>query len=342
YVIRLVGGLLYLSGFVMMAWNLYKTARAGKAVNGEVMVVDETEGAKPLPSAGWLVTRPGFLMVLAAFAITMLLGGASLMTGVKVLVALVILGEAGWLWAKGKKTGGLDTHLWHSIIEGKPLFFTVLLLVSILVGGIAQIIPTIFVPASVPWTGAPQQPYSALELEGRDIYTREGCYLCHSQMIRPMPAETLRYGAPSRPEEFIYDHPFQWGSKRTGPDLARVGGKYPNLWHYTHMIDPRATSPGSNMPPFAWVAEWKVDTNGTGRKLAVMQKLGVPYSNVDIDGAKDSYKRQAEGITADLAQQGVNVQWDREIVALIAYLQRMGRGPQDLAPQAHAAEDGKR
>jgi cytochrome c oxidase cbb3-type subunit I/II len=205
------------------------------------------------------------------------------------------------------------------------------------VGGIAQIIPTIFAPSAVPWTGTPQQPYSALELEGRDIYTREGCYLCHSQMIRTLSSDTQRYGAYSRPEEFIYDHPFQWGSKRTGPDLHREGGKYPNLWHYTHLINPRDTSPGSIMPSFAWTAEWKVDLNTTPRKLGVMQKLGVPYTNKDIDNAKANYQAQAELIAADLAIEGVQIEWDRELIALIAYLQRLGRGPQfNGAPTADA------
>ncbi len=335
YVIRLAGGLLYLVGFLVMTWNLYKTAASGKAVDGEAMVVDEAPSTVAVPSAGWLITRPGFLMVLAAVAISMLLGGASLKIAIGILVALLVLGEGAWLWFKSSKRD-LTSPAWHTIIEGKPLFFTVLLLVSVLVGGIAQIIPTIFVPSAVPWTGAPQQPYSPLELEGRDIYVREGCYLCHSQMIRTLQSDTLRYGAYSRPEEYIYDHPFQWGSKRNGPDLFRVGGKYPNKWHYLHVIDPRSTSPGSNMPSFAWTQEWKVDTSMTSRKLGVMQKLGVPYTNAEIDAAKDNYRKQAELITADLATQGVEISWDRELVALIAYLQRLGRGPQ-FGPNAPAA-----
>ncbi len=327
HMIRIVGGALYLVGFCVMAWNLAKTALAGKAVDGETMVVDDAPAhGHAEASAGWLLTRPAFLFLIAAVVLSMFLGGAGLMTGVKVLVGLVILGEVAWLYFKGKRDEGQPR--WHALIEGKPFFFTVLLLVSILVGGVAQIIPTIFAPSAVPWTGAPQQPYSALELEGRDIYTREGCYLCHSQMIRTLPSEVQRYGPYSRPEEFIYDHPFQWGSKRTGPDLHRVGGKYPNVWHYTHMIDPRATSPGSIMPSFAWTAEWKVDLGTTPRKLGVMQKLGVPYTNAEIDDAKVNYQKQAELIVADLATQGVQIQWDRELVALIAYLQRLGRGPQ--------------
>jgi cytochrome c oxidase cbb3-type subunit I/II len=335
HMLRILGGLLYLVGFVTMAWNLAKTAAAGKAVDGEVMVV--AEPFKPVDaSAGWLLTRPAFLFVLASVVVSMFLGGAGLMTGVKVLVGLIVLGEVAWLYFK-RKPADPNAPRWHALIEGKPLFFTVLLLVSILVGGVAQIIPTIFAPSAVPWTGAPQQPYSALELEGRDIYTREGCYVCHSQMIRTMNAEVARYGPVSRPEEFIYDHPFQWGSKRTGPDLHRVGGKYPNLWHYTHMLDPRSTSPGSIMPSFAWTADWKVDTSMTARKMVTLQKLGVPYTNSEIDHAKDNLQRQAEGIVADLAIEGVNVEWDREIVALIAYLQRLGRGPQfNATPTADA------
>jgi cytochrome c oxidase cbb3-type subunit I/II len=152
-------------------------------------------------------------------------------------------------------------------------------------------------------------------------------------MIRPFVAETQRYGDVSRAEEFIYDHPFQWGSKRTGPDLHRLGGKYPNLWHYTHMLDPRATSPGSNMPPYPWLAKSQLNTKDAPKKLTLMQKLGVPYTNADIDTAEARQKSQAEGITADLATQGVHLKWDSELVALIAYLQRLGRGPQDAPVQ---------
>jgi cytochrome c oxidase cbb3-type subunit I/II len=222
-------------------------------------------------------------------------------------------------------------------VEGKPLFFTVLLLFAVLAGGIAQLIPTIFAPSAVPFTGEKQKPYSPLELAGRDVYTREGCYVCHSQMIRTLPGDTQRYGAYSRPEEFVYDHPFQWGSKRTGPDLQKEGGKYPNLWHYSHMMDPRSTSPGSNMPSFAWTADYKVELSLVPRKMIALQKVGVPYSNLEVDSARDAYRKQAEIITADLAKEGVAVPWDREIVALIAYLQRLGRGPQVGAPLPTAA-----
>ncbi len=336
WMIRLLGGLLYLGGFVLMAWNLTRTALAGKAVDGQVTVTVEEPHGAPEPSAGWLVTRPGFLFVLAAVALSFFLGGASLMTGVKVLVVLVILAEVAWLWLKARPRDPTAPG-WHQLVEGKPLFFTVLLVFAVLAGGIAQLIPTIFAPSAVPWTGEKQQPYSPLELAGRDVYTREGCYVCHSQMIRTLQGDTQRYGPYSRPEEFVVDHPFQWGSKRTGPDLHREGGRYPNLWHYSHMMDPRSTSPGSNMPSFAWTADWKVDQSLLSRKMIALQKVGVPYKNLDIDGARDTYRRQADLIVTDLAKEGVAVPWDREIVALIAYLQRLGRGPQVPAPLPTAA-----
>lgn len=125
----------------------------------------------------------------------------------------------------------------------------------------------------------------------------------------------------------MYDHPFQWGSKRTGPDLARVGGKYPNLWHYTHMIDPRATSPGSNMPAYPWLEVRKVPLHQVPKKMQVMQKLGVPYSDEEIAQSQQAYEQQAKEITADLAQNGVELAWDSELTALIAYLQKLGRQP---------------
>jgi cytochrome c oxidase cbb3-type subunit I/II len=193
---------------------------------------------------------------------------------------------------------------------------------------VAELLPTVLGKHQGSSSPTAQKPYSALELQGRDLYVREGCYTCHSQMIRPMLAEVQRYGEASRAEESIYDHPFQWGSKRTGPDLARVGGKYPNLWHYTHLMDPRATSPGSNMPSFAWLAENTLEVKLAPQKLALMQKLGVPYTNEDVDFALQDQQEQAEGIAADLEGQGVEVAWDSEMVAIIAYLQRLGRAPQ--------------
>jgi cytochrome c oxidase cbb3-type subunit I/II len=169
-----------------------------------------------------------------------------------------------------------------------------------------------------------QQPYTPLELEGRDLYISEGCYTCHSQMIRPFRHEVLRYGDYSRLEESLLDRPFQWGSKRTGPDLARVGSKYSNLWHYLHLMDPRQTSPGSNMPAYPWFKDRTVPLDRTGRKLEVMRQLGVPYSTAEIDRARQDALRQGREIAADLAAQGVEIAPDSEMAAMIAYLQRLG------------------
>jgi cytochrome c oxidase cbb3-type subunit I/II len=175
-----------------------------------------------------------------------------------------------------------------------------------------------------PAESADTRPYRALELEGRDLYLREGCYNCHSQMIRPFRAEQQRYGEPSAMSESQFDHPFQWGSKRTGPDLAREGGKYPNVWHYQHLSDPRAVSPGSNMPPYAGMATAKLDFAHTEDKLRAMRSVGVPYDEHAIASAVDDAKAQARDVVADLKTAGVDTQPDAEIVALIAYLQRLG------------------
>jgi cytochrome c oxidase cbb3-type subunit I/II len=248
---------------------------------------------------------------------------------VLMILAMALLAEVVYVLVK--KKGGFEQPSWFELIERRPLAFTVLVLISILIGGVAELVPTILIKQAVPHVGVAQKPYTPLELQGRDIYVREGCYVCHSQMVRPLIAEYRRYGEASRAEEFLWDHPFQWGSKRTGPDLQRVGGRFPNLWHYTHLMDPRATSPGSNMPSYAWLATGHIDPALAPRKLALMQKLGVPYSNQDIDQAEGAQRAQADAVVADLAVSGVQVDWNAEVVALIAYLQRLGR-EQGIAP----------
>jgi cytochrome c oxidase cbb3-type subunit I/II len=223
---------------------------------------------------------------------------------------------------------------WHRIWERRPVRFTVWVTVAVAVASLFEIIPTFLVRANIP-TIASVKPYSPLELMGRDIYVAEGCYNCHSQMIRPFRAETLRYGEYSRLEEFIYDRPFQWGSKRTGPDLHREGGKYPHLWHYQHLIDPRSTSPGSNMPSYAWMKKAHLDLSRTAKKLQVMRTLGVPYSDAEIASAAEQAREQARGIQTELARENVRIEPETKLIALIAYLQRLGRGPQ-LAASAVA------
>lgn len=213
---------------------------------------------------------------------------------------------------------------WHRRFEGAPVPFLVLTLLAILVGGIVEIIPSISAEMRTP-TKALVTPYTALEFEGRDLYIREGCYVCHSQMIRPMLSEKLRYGEPSRAGEHVYDHPFMWGSKRTGPDLLRIGGKYPHAWHVNHMKDPRSTSPNSIMPPYPWLLTNKLDTSHTRRKLEAMQSLGVPYTPMQIEKAESMLRAQAESIAAELQTQGIKISADREIIAMVAYLQKLGK-----------------
>ena len=193
----------------------------------------------------------------------------------------------------------------HETVEKRPGLLGVLIALVISVGGLVEIVPLYF--SSQVTTPAPGvKPYTALQFEGRDIYIREGCYNCHSQMIRPLRAETERYGHYSLAGESVYDHPFQWGSKRTGPDLARVGGRYSDEWHRVHLSNPRDVVPESNMPTYAWLADRKVDANLTPDKLRLMRKLGVPYTDEDI------------------GQASAAVSGKTEMDALIAYLQGLG------------------
>ncbi|MFA6979026.1 MAG: cytochrome-c oxidase, cbb3-type subunit I [Ignavibacteriaceae bacterium] len=265
YVIRSVGGLLYLTGVLVMVYNLIKTAKQG------TFVADEEAQAPPM------IKEP----------------------------------------IKYKKGLG---HRW---IESRPLQFTLLAAVAILIGGIVEMIPTFLVKTNIP-TIASVKPYTPLELQGRDLYIREGCLGCHSQMIRPFRTEVERYGEYSKAGEYVYDHPFLWGSKRTGPDLMREGKKYPNSWHYYHMNDPRLMSPGSIMPPFPWLSENVLDISSTEKKISVMRKLGVPYPDGFEAVANEELKKQADTIALDLTNAGIVVDSDKEIIAMIAYLQRLG------------------
>ena len=195
--------------------------------------------------------------------------------------------------------------LTHDSIERSPTLLILLTVLVVSVGGLLEIVPLFFQKSTTtPVEGL--KPYDAVRLSGRDIYIREGCFLCHSQMIRPFRAETERYGHYSVAGEFVYDHPFQWGSKRTGPDLHRVGGRYSDEWHRAHLINPRDVVPESNMPAFGWLAKQPADAAGVGDKMRALRKVGVSYSDEEIAGAS----KAVEGKT--------------ELDVLIAYLQGMG------------------
>lgn len=224
----------------------------------------------------------------------------------------------------------------HRKLEGLPIVFSVLAFIAVFVGGFIEIVPSLLSSSFI--ERRPEiKPYTPLEIAGRDIYVSEGCYVCHSQTVRPMAAENLRYGAVSEAAESIYDRPFQWGSRRIGPDLARVGGKYNNLWHYRHMLDPRQVTQGSLMPEYPWMFKKRVDLKVLPKKLAVLAAMGTPYSQEEIDNSTAAAQEQALEIARDLnATGGIDEKVaDKQIVALIAYLQRLGA---DLA-RAHKAEE---
>jgi cytochrome c oxidase cbb3-type subunit I/II len=235
--------------------------------------------------------------------------------------------------APEKKVGGWHGHRW---LEGLPVTFTVLVTIAILIGGLVEIIPMYLIKSNVP-TIAAVKPYTPLELLGRDLYIREGCVACHSQMVRPFRSETERYGEYSKVGEYVYDHPFLWGSKRTGPDLHRVGGKYPDAWHYNHMENPVNTSPRSIMPRYPWLLTRKLDTNVVQVRMKTLRRLGVPYTDEDIAKAYENMAAQQLRIVQNLKVGMVEADPDREIIALIAYLQRLGTdikgSPASTAPK---------
>lgn len=225
-------------------------------------------------------------------------------------------------------TDGHETK-WHRKLEGRPLKFTVLVLIAILIGGIVEYMPTALIDSNIP-TIESVKPYTPLEVAGRDIYIAEGCNNCHSQMIRPFRSETERYGEYSKAGEFVYDHPFLWGSKRTGPDLHRIGGKYPDSWHLRHMYDPNSTSPGSIMPAYSWLLKTETDMESIPNKINALRTVGVPYVEGYEKIAIRDAKAQAERIATGLRENGfgevdgIQITSDKEIIALIAYMQRLG------------------
>lgn len=286
YAMRAIGGTLYMIGMLVLVYNIIKTVQIGNKVEDEEVEAPALSTISP------------------------------------------------------KRLRGEGFHTW---LERKPIQMTILATVAILIGGVVQIIPTLVVESNVP-TIESVKPYTPLELAGRDLYIREGCVGCHSQMIRPFRSEVERYGEYSKSGEYVYDHPFLWGSKRTGPDIHRLGGKYSDNWHFNHMYDPQSTSPGSIMPAYQWLFDNKaMDFSDIEKKMQVMVTLGVPYTEEDIANAKESIRNQSQKIEENLMndpdfvknyQEG-KIQAEaqgkefvpmseREITALIAYLQRLG------------------
>ncbi len=267
--------------------------------------------------------------------ITRSVGGTLYLTGVFIMIfniwktvaaGKLLANEAAEAPALPKVIETHGKQYWHRWIEARPVQMLVLSLVAVAIGGILEMVPTFLIKENIP-TISSVKPYTPLELQGRDIYVREGCYTCHSQMVRPFRHEVARYGEYSKAGEFVYDHPFQWGSKRTGPDLARVGGKYSDSWHYNHMLEPQSMSPGSIMPSYPWLFEDNIDTAITPAKIRAMQTLGVPYPEGYDKVANSDLMAQANRIRINLKVESNNkllVNKEKEIVALIAYLQRIG------------------
>ncbi|MCB1277666.1 cytochrome-c oxidase, cbb3-type subunit I [Prosthecobacter sp.] len=320
---RIIGGSLYLVGMILMGVNIWLTIRKGSPVNEtrEVAVIERTQ-RDTMSLKDTFLNDPiacmfaGLLLVLAWLFLP---PGAD-------IAALVCAGIFAVLAVKRFQTGHNRWSAWYESLLHNWIPFTVLTFVAVALGGLIQIIPTVMVNRATNVEDRVQQPYTPLELAGRDIYISEGCYNCHSQMIRTMLPDVLRYGDYSRLGESIYDHPFQWGSKRTGPDLAREGGKYPHSWHYDHMKDPRSISVGSNMPPYEHLFSEKFDQKTLWKKIAVMTQLGVPYPAMTDTEVKTKAVEQGIQIVKDLEGQGRSGALpDTKIVALIAYLQKLGK-----------------
>lgn len=276
-------------------------------------------------------------------------GGLLYFVGVLVMVLnLILTAKAGSFNSEDEavvpaRMDDLDTnHGIHRRLEGLPGIFTVLTVLAVVVGGLVEIVPSVMQEITDETTPL-VRTYTPLELEGRDIYRKEGCTYCHSQMIRPFRAETERYGAYAKPGDYVYEHPFLWGSRRIGPDLQRVGTRLDltSFWHYNHMVDPQAASPGSIMPPYPWLAENKLDMSLTRAKMTAMQTLGVPYSDAEIETALWDLQTQARTISEELHQADANMdpeRWDTEMIALIAYLKSLGHRIE--LPEAAAEEGG--
>jgi cytochrome c oxidase cbb3-type subunit I/II len=302
YWVRLVAAFLFFSGALLLVWNIVKTIRSAPANYAEEPEVSAPPLVRDLSAPGAVTAPNTYDHALYRFQHSI-------------------------------------RHGIHRALEARTITFTVLVVLALAVGSLVEAIPMFFNKSNVKEI-ASVKPYTPLEVVGRDIYIREGCYNCHSQLVRPFRFETERYGEYSKAGEYVYDHPFQWGSKRTGPDLHRVGGKYPSLWHVRHMARPNSTTPGSVMPRYTHLQADPFDTSLIGSKMRALRVVGVPYTDGEIETATASMERQAKAIAEEVeAQQGPAGLADKEITALTAYLQRLGtdirwKRPQPQAPVA--------
>ncbi len=319
---RIVGGTLYLIGWFMLAWNVWKTIRSGSPVNGTVEVMEKKPDPASKMGLGATFVNPPVIYSTLVVVLACVWGFSS---GIFSIVSMIVLFGVVLIAAVHLERSEDTWAQWYDKLLANSFPFTILVIISILIGGIVQIVPLVTVTEKGVVDDRMQIPYTPLELAGRDIYVKEGCYTCHSQMIRPFVGEVLRYGDYSRLGESIYDHPFQWGSRRTGPDLARIGGKYPDVWHFNHMLDPRSISAGSNMPNYPWLLEKDTDVDALPRKLAVQRTLGVPYPEYSDEEILADLKAQSTEIAENLREAGVIIAPEKEIVALIAYLQKLGK-----------------
>ena len=324
---RAIGGVLYLSGFILLVVNVWLSIRKKAPVNGRVEVVIEgvPEGRRMGLIEGVLLNRPvaWSLVTIAAYTSWLVARDHQLVALPSLALGLIF----SVMTVKSFKKHQSDWSTWHEKLLHNWAPFTTLAFIAVAIGGAVQILPTVILNRDKNVEDRIQQLYSPLELAGRDLYISEGCYNCHSQQIRTLAPDILRYGDWSRLGESIYDHPFQWGSKRTGPDLAREGtgtNKKDNLWHYQHLVDPRQISQGSNMPSYHWLERKNTDIKSLPGKIAAQQKLGVPYPAMTRDVIEQSALEQGIEIAKDLRARGAFVDPEKQIIAMIAYLQKLG------------------
>jgi cytochrome c oxidase cbb3-type subunit I/II len=320
-VLRAIGGTIFLLGFVLMAYNLLRTIRSGSP---GTFTVDVEVPEKPVPEGMGLLASLVNAPVIYSFLIIVLGTLWGVGQGAVSTISLVLLVEVALVAMIHMSIAGAKWSAWYDRLLESWLPFSVLTLIAVVIGGMIQILPTVFIDQTRNEDGGWQRVYTPLELAGRDIYIAEGCYTCHSQMIRPLVGEVMRYGASGRLAESMYDFPFQWGSKRTGPDLARLVGKYPNIWHFQHMMDPRSTSPGSTMPNYPWLFYARTDLEALENKIAVQRYMGVPFPERTQEEIIAHALAQGQTIVDDLAKNGIEIEPDRQIIALIAYLQMLG------------------